>query len=55
MKDYFINILIVIAYSGRTQVAIILGMIGFIVISFVGNYSLAHFHITGPMTAKPML
>lgn len=49
MKDYLTEILIVIAYSGRTQVAIILGMIGLIVINLVDDYSLAHFRLTGPM------
>lgn len=33
MKDYFTEILIVIAYSGRTQTAIMLGIIGFVVIN----------------------
>jgi hypothetical protein len=49
MKDYFSEILIVIAYSGRTQAAIILGMIGFIVINLVGNYYLADFQLSGNM------
>lgn len=49
MKDYFTEILIIIAYSGRTQAAIILGMIGFIVINLVGDYYLANFQLTGPM------
>jgi hypothetical protein len=49
MKDYFTEILIVIAYSGRTQAAILLGMIGFIVINLVGDYYLADFQLTGFM------
>ena len=50
MKDYFTEILIVIAYSGRTQAAIILGMIGFIAINLIGEYSLSNFQLTGPMS-----
>lgn len=50
MKDYFTEILIVIAYSGRTQAAIILGVLGFIVISLVGDYYLANFHLSGQMS-----
>jgi hypothetical protein len=50
MKDYFTEILIIIAYSGRTQAAIILGMLGFIVINLVGDYYLANFHLSGQMS-----
>ncbi len=50
MKDYFTNILIVIAYSGRTQAAIILGMVGFIVIDLVGEHYLANFQLSGQFT-----
>ena len=51
MKDYFTEILLVIAYSGRTQTAIIMGMIGFIVINLVGDYYLTNFQLVGPMAA----
>ncbi|MGZ8181111.1 MAG: hypothetical protein ACXWT1_04055 [Methylobacter sp.] len=51
MKDYFTEILIVIAYSGRTQAAIIMGMIGFIVISLLGDYYLANFELSGTVSA----
>jgi hypothetical protein len=50
MKHYFTEILIVIAYSGRTQAAIILGMLGFIVITLVGEHYLANFHLSGQMS-----
>lgn len=50
MKDYFTEILMVIAYSGRTQAAIILGAIGFIVIILVGDYYLANFQLSGQMS-----
>ena len=51
MKDYFTEILIVIAYSGRTQAAIMLGMIGFITINLMGNYYLANFQLSGQMAS----
>ncbi len=51
MKDYFTEILVVIAYSGRTQAAIILGVIGFIVINLVGDYYLADFQLTGQFSS----
>lgn len=50
MKDYFTEILMVINYSGRTQAAIILGAIGFIVINLVGDYYLASFQLSGQMS-----
>lgn len=50
MKDYFTEILMVIAYSGRTQAAIILGMIGFITINLVGDYYLDNFQLSGHMS-----
>lgn len=50
MKDYFTEILMVIAYSGRTQAAIILGMIGFITINLVGDYYLSNFQLSGHMS-----
>ncbi|HLP81636.1 MAG TPA: hypothetical protein VK141_06575 [Nitrosomonas sp.] len=51
MKDYFTEILIVIAYSGRTQTAILLGMIGFIVITLAGDYYTSHMQLSGTMAA----
>ena len=50
MKEYFTDILIVIAYSGRTQAAFILGVVGFIVIDLLGQYSLSNFQLSGHMT-----
>lgn len=50
MKDYLTEILIVIAYSGRTQAAIILGTLGFIIINLVGDHYLANFHFSGQMS-----
>jgi len=51
MRDYFTDILIVIAYSGRTQAAIILGMVGFIIIDLVGEYYLANFQLSGKFSS----
>lgn len=49
MKGYFAEIFIVIAYSGRTQAAILLGMIGFIVINLLGDYYQTNFQLSGTM------
>jgi len=50
-ENYFTEILIVITYSGRTQAAIILGMIGFIAINLVGDYYLTNFELSETMSA----
>ncbi len=51
MRDYFTAILMVIAhFTGRTQAAIILGMICFITINLVGDYYLANFQLSGQMS-----
>lgn len=50
MKDYFTEILMVIAYSGRTQAAIIFGMIGFIVVNLAGDSYLSDFQLHGQYT-----
>ena len=50
MKDYFTDILLVIAYSGRTQAAIILGILGFIIIQLVGDYALNNFQLSGNLS-----
>lgn len=47
MKDYLTEILTVIAYSGRTQAAIIFGIIGFIVVNLVGYYYSSDFQLHG--------
>lgn len=49
MKDYFTEILLIISYSSRTQAAIILGAIGFIVINLVGDYYLTNSQLSGQM------
>lgn len=49
MRDYFTTILLVIVYSGRTQAAIFIGVLGFIVINLLGDYYLADFQLTGQM------
>jgi hypothetical protein len=49
LRKFFTEILVVIAYSGRTQAAILLGMIGFIVINLIGDFYLADFQLSGYM------
>lgn len=53
MKDWFFEFLLVLSYSRKTQWAIILGALGYIVINIIGTYMLHDFHLTGllePMT-----
>lgn len=50
MKEYLTEILIVIACSGRTQAAIIFGMIGFIVVNLAGDSYLSDFQLHGQYT-----
>jgi len=49
MKSFFTEMFTIIAYSGRTQAAILLGMIGFIVINLAGNYYPSEFQLSGYM------
>jgi hypothetical protein len=49
MRDYFTEILMVLAYSSRTQMAIILGIIGFITINLMGDHYLTNFQLSGQM------
>jgi len=51
MKDDLTDIFIVIGYSGRTQAAIILGMVGFIVINLTGEYYLTDFQLSGQFSS----
>lgn len=51
MKDYFTDILLVIAYSRRTQLAIFFGIFGFIVINLMGNYYLNNLQLSGQMAS----
>lgn len=50
MKEYFTEVLIIIAYSGRTQVAIMLGVLGFIFINLAGDHYLDNFQLSGSMS-----
>jgi hypothetical protein len=46
MKDYFCEFLFVLSFSRKTQYAIILGAVGYVLINLVGNYQLHNFHLT---------
>ncbi|WP_286977972.1 hypothetical protein [Pseudomonas sp.] len=48
MKEYFSEILYVIAISKKTQWAIILGVVFFIGISLLGSHLVSNLHFTGP-------
>jgi cell division septal protein FtsQ len=50
MRDYFIDILLVIAYSGKISAAIFLGILGFIIIQLVGDYALSDFKLSGNLS-----
>ncbi len=47
MKDYFTEILYVIALSKRTQVALILGVVFFLGISIVGEFYVSRINFSG--------
>ena len=49
MPNWLLEILAVIAFSRKTQLAIILGMVAFVVINLVGSYMLHDFELHGPM------
>ena len=49
MKEYFIEILYVIAMSKRTQWALILGVVFFIGISLLGSVLVNDLQFTGPL------
>lgn len=51
MKDWFNEFLVILAYSKRTQWAIILGVVGFVVIQVWGGYQLSNFELSGPMSS----
>jgi hypothetical protein len=47
MKDYFSEFIIILMFSKKTQYAIILGAVGYMVINLVGEYKLHDFHLSG--------
>lgn len=47
MPSWLVEILVVLAHSKRTQLAIWLGLISFIVISVIGNYLVSHLEFQG--------
>lgn len=49
LKEYFSEILYVIAISKKTQWAIILGIVFFIGISLLGNHLTSNLHFVGPL------
>ena len=49
MKDYFTEVLYVLAMSKRTQVALILGVVFFLGISFVGEFHVSRLHFSGSL------
>lgn len=47
MKDWFLEFLTILAFSRKTQYALIFGMIGYAAISLIGNHILRDFQLTG--------
>ena len=47
MKEYIIEILLILSFSKKTQFAILLGMIGYIVIEIIGAHQVRDFHLSG--------
>lgn len=51
MKDWLYEFISVLAYSKRTQLAIILGFLGYFVILALGAYQLSDFELSGSMSS----
>lgn len=51
MEERFFEVLAVLAYSTRTQVAIVLGVVFFFAIQVLGLYALDNFHLTGTVSS----
>lgn len=51
MKDWFNDLLIVLTYSKRTQLAIVLGIVGYFLILVWGHYQLSDFELSGSMSS----
>ncbi|MFL1467578.1 hypothetical protein [Marinobacter sp. HN1S83] len=51
MKDWFNETLVILAYSKRTQWAIVLGVVGFFGIQVWGNYNVSNFELSGPVSS----
>ncbi len=47
VKDYFTEVLYVLALSKRTQVALILGVVFFVGISLLGEFYVSRLHFSG--------
>ena len=51
MKDWLYEFMVVLAYSKRTQLAIIIGFVGYFVILMWGAYQLSDFNLSGSMSS----
>ena len=49
MKDYFTEVLYVLALSTRTQMALIMGVVFFLGLSFFGELYVSRLHFSGPL------
>lgn len=51
MKEWFLECLMIIAYSKRTQWAFVLGILGFVAIHIWGDYQMQNFQLSGPLAS----
>lgn len=49
VRDYFTEVLYVLALSKRTQAALILGVVFFVGISLLGEFYVSRLHFSGPL------
>lgn len=47
MKDWFLEVLVVIAHSNKIQAAIWIGCLGFIIINLLGSYGVGSIELNG--------
>lgn len=50
MVDRFLELVAILAFSRRTQWALLIGVVGFIVIRLLGDYLLNDFELSGAMS-----
>lgn len=51
VKDWFAEFSVVLSHSNRTQLALFLGVFGFVAIHVWGDYQLSNFELSGQMSS----
>ncbi len=49
MKEWGMEVMVVLAHSTKAQIAILVGCLGFIVINFYGSYFVGNLEFHGPL------